>query len=311
MPSRLTIGITTKNRRASLNRCLSSLALAARLEPEVLVFDDGSVQAVEEQLTDEARAVGPQVLRDPAAAGYIAGRNRLVRNAQGGYVLLMDDDARLMSGEAVEHAIQVLDADPSVAAIAFAQAEADGRPWPAAMQPSRASKPVIVPSFIGFAHLVRREAFLDLGGYREEFAFYGEEKDFGLRVLDAGLRIVYLPSALVIHDVDPGGRNQQRYLRHVARNDCLMSLYNDPFPRVLWTMPARYALYFRMRRGWRIRDRWGGAWLAGDLMRRLPASLVRRRPVSRRTIARWTELKRGETPYAGPTTNAPQHLPTN
>lgn len=296
---RLTIGVTTKDRSASLNRCLASLSLAAHLEPEVLVFDDGSALPVEEQITDEARGIGARVLRDPSVVGYIAGRNRLARGAHGSYVLLMDDDARLMSGDAIDLAIRVLDGDPSVVAIAFAQAEPDGRPWPAAMQPSLAADPVVVPSFIGFAHLVRRDAFLALGGYREEFEFYGEEKDFGLRALDAGLRIVYLPSALVIHDVDPGGRNRQRYLRHVARNDCLMSLYNDPFPRVLWMLPARYALYFRMRRGWRIRDPWGGAWLARDLLRRLPSVLSRRRPVARRTIARWRELKRVHTRYSG------------
>lgn len=300
MAVRLTVGITTKNRAASLNACLASLAFASGLDAEVLVFDDGSTPPVEAQLTETTRRIVDTVLRDPDAPGYIAGRNRLVRQAQGPHVLLLDDDTRLVSADAVERAMQVLDRDASVAAVAFAQAEPDGRPWPAGMQPSQAADPVVVPSFIGFAHLVRRETFLALGGYREDFEFYGEEKDFGLRVLDAGLRIVYLPSALIVHAVDPAGRNRQRYLRYVARNDCLMSLYNDPIPRVLWMLPARYALYFRMRRGWGIPDPWGGLWLARDLLQRLPSVLSRRRPVTRRTIARWAELKRGDTPYAEP-----------
>lgn len=309
MAIRLTIGITTRNRTTSLNACLMSVALALLLDTEVIVFDDGSTPPVDAQLTDTTRPIVDKVLRDPDAPGYIAGRNRLVRYAQGAYVLLLDDDTCLISEEAVEQAIRVLDADPSVAAVAFAQAEPDGRPWPAGMQPSRATEPVVVPSFIGFAHLVRRDAFLALGGYREDFEFYGEEKDFGIRVLNAGLRIVYLPSALIVHAVDPSGRDRRRYLRHVARNDCLMSLYNDPLPRVLWMLPARYALYFRMRRGWGIRDPWGGAWLAGDLIRRLPSVLSRRRPVARRTIGRWAELKREAAPYVAPTTPLAAHRP--
>lgn len=300
MPPRLTIGITTRDRPGSLTACLASVGLAAGLEPEVYVFDDGSTPPVEEQLSGEARRVVSRVLRDASARGYIAGRNRLVQQAHSPYVLLMDDDARLLAGSAVERAVQVLDGDPSIAAVAFAQAEPDGRPWPAAMQPSPATAPVLVPSFIGFAHLVRRETFLALGGYREQFEFYGEEKDFSLRLLDAGLHVVYLPSALIVHAADPAGRDQRRYLRHVARNDCLMAIYNDPLPRMLWMLPARYGLYFRMRRGWRIRDPWGGLWLACDLIRRLPAALAIRRPVSRRTIASWTALKRGETPYTLP-----------
>lgn len=300
MESRLTIGITTRNRSASLNACLASLALAGSFQPEVLVFDDGSAPAAEQQFTDEARRVVTSVLRDPSAPGNIVGRNRLVRNARSPYVLLLDDDASLISVEAVRDAMRVLETDPSVAAVAFAQAERDGRPWPEKMQPSPATKPVFVPTFIGFAHLVRRDAFLAIGGYREEFEFYSEEKDLTLRLLDTGLHVVYLPSALVAHVPDPAGRSPQRYLRHVARNDCLMALYNDPLPRVLWMLPARYALYFRMRRNWRIRDPWGGWWLARDLLRRLPSVLSRRRPVARRTIARWAELKRSQMPYVGP-----------
>ena len=300
MDPRLTIGITTRNRPKSLDACLRSLSIAAPFEPEILVFDDGSEPAAEQQLSEEARRVVTKMLRDPSAPGNIVGRNRLVRTARSPYVLLLDDDASLISVEAVERAVEVLEIDRSVAAVAFAQAERDGRPWPAKMQPSPATVPVLVPTFIGFAHLIRRDAFLAIGGYREEFEFYSEEKDFTLRLLDAGLHVVYLPSALVAHVPDPAGRSPVRYLRHVARNDCLMSLYNDPLPRVLWMLPARYALYFRMRRHWRVRDPWGGLWLARDLLQRLPSVLARRRPVKRRTIARWAELKPGQTRYAAP-----------
>ena len=61
------------------------------------------------------------------------------------------------------------------------------------------------------------------------------------------------------------GRSQHAYLRFVVRNDCLNALYNDPLPRVLWMLPVRYVLYFRMRRGWRIRDPWGWIWIAREV----------------------------------------------
>ena len=184
----LSVGITTRNRPDALRACVASLPVIARFHPEILLFDDGSTVPAETQVADIPVAV--RVIRDTASPGYIVGRNRLVTEATGAFVLLLDDDTRLLSAESVEAAIGVLRADPRVAAVAFAQAEADGRPWPAHMQPSVARVPAVVPSFIGFAHLLRRSVFLELSGYRESFEFYGEEKDYCLRLIDAGLELL-------------------------------------------------------------------------------------------------------------------------
>jgi GT2 family glycosyltransferase len=295
MTPRLTVGITTKNRQEALTTCLASLDVLRALAPEILVFDDGS---------DPPASTGQAlVLRDDASPGYIVGRNRLVRAASAPRVLLLDDDTRVFSRESIEQALDVLDADPRVAAVAFAQAEADGSPWPSDMQPSPATYSCIVPSFIGFAHLLRRDVFLALGGYREDFIYYGEEKDFCLRLLDAGYRTVYLPGARVGHIPSPAGRSRTRYLRFVVRNDCLNALYNDPIPRVLWTVPVRYLLYFRMRRGWKIRDPWGWLWIAGELTPHAARALFRRHPVSRATIRLWQRLKKSPIPYPSAETN--------
>lgn len=286
----LTVGITTRNRPDALTACLASLSAIAHLDPEVLVFDDGSQPPVN---------APDRVIRDGSSPGYIVGRNRLVREAAGEFVLLMDDDARLIGAAAIDDAIAVLQSDADVGAVAFAQAEADGRPWPAAMQPSAAQIPTVVPSFIGFAHLIRRDRFLALGGYREAFGFYGEEKEFCLRLLDAGLHTVYLPRALVAHVVDPNSRDRKRYLRFVARNDCLNSLLNDPLTRLAWMLPARYALYFRMRSGWKIDDPWGGVWLLREIATQLPDVWKARRPVSRGTLKEWRALRIEQRAYRG------------
>jgi GT2 family glycosyltransferase len=184
-----------------------------------------------------------------------------------------------------------------VAAVAFAQAEADGRPWPAAMQPAPVTAPARVRSFIGFANMVRRDVFRALGGYQDLLGFSGEEKEFCLRVLDAGYSVVYLPGARVVHVPDPSGRDRRRYLRGVARNDCLITLINDPWWRVLWMLPARAAMYFRMRRAWGIRDPGGFLWLLRELVRTAPAACRERRVVSSRARRRWRGLGVNGEPY--------------
>jgi GT2 family glycosyltransferase len=296
MIPRLTVGITTRNRPESLNTCLRSLRLLDVLSPEILVFDDASSPPAIETITVDLPNL--RVLRDETGPGHtVVGRNRLVREASSAAVLLLDDDARVLSRESIDQALAVLDGDPRVAAVAFAQAEADGRPWPARMQPSPVTAPCLVASFIGFAHLVRRDVFLAVDGYREDFNYLGEEKELCLRFLDAGHCIVYLPEARIGHVPDSKGRDQARSLRLTVRNDCLTALYNDPMPRVLWTVPARYLLYFRMRYKWRVRDPWGWLWIARELIGRGTAIAGRRRPVSRATLQKWQQLKRSP-PYS-------------
>jgi GT2 family glycosyltransferase len=299
-PRRLTIGITSRERPHAIIRCLESMTAVAALDPEVLVFDDGSPVPVAEQLAGRTFPLPYRIIRDDSAPGNIVGRNRLMREASSDRVLLLDDDAALLDNGAVERAMRVMEADAGVAAIAFAQADRHGRPWDSAMQPSRSLESCVIPAYIGFAHLLRRDVFLQLGGYRESFVFYGEEKDFCLRLIDAGHRTVYLPDALVVHEPDPGGRSKQRYLRYVTRNDCLHTLYNEPLSRAAWMVPARLVVYFRMRRVLNVSDRWGWAWIAREIAANAGSIVRERRPVSRATVLHWKRLRRAPEPYRIP-----------
>ena len=291
----ISVGITTRNRPESLNACVASLAVAADLIEDVMIFDDASEPAA--VVTIPAALAGRvTIMRDAAAPGYIVGRNRLLQRAAAPLVLLLDDDTRILSRESIIEALDVMRRDPSIAAVGFAQAEADGRPWPAAMQPAVAPYPCFVPSFIGFAHLLRRDVSLTLGGYRDSFRFYGEEKEFCLRLLDAGYRVAYLPGARVGHLVDPVGRDQTLWLRYVIRNDCLSALYNEPLTRVMWLLPARLALYFRMRHAGNIADPGGAFWILRELAAQLGDVRRRRRPVKRSTIRRWRALRTSPPP---------------
>jgi GT2 family glycosyltransferase len=294
----LTIGITTRNRPAALRRCVASIrgvlgASGAALE--LIVFDDNSDVPAAEQLGDAA--AGLRVIRDARGVGYVAGRNALVSAATHDLVLLLDDDAVLMNASAVDRAMAVMERDARVGAIAFAQAEPDGRPWPESMQAGRGTLAATVPSFIGFAHLIRRSLFLEQGGYRSDFVFYGEEKDYCLRLLEAGYRVVYLPDALIGHIIDPGQRDQRRYVRFVIRNDLLQSFYNEPWPLVAVGLPIRLLRYRRMAASIDGGDAGGLRWIVGELRRSMPEVRRRRRPVSWGTIREWRRLSRTVVPY--------------
>ena len=296
---RITVGIATRNRRASLLRCLASLALINDLIEEVLVVDDTSDVPLGD-LTPYAPpnlAGKMHVIAQPGRQGPIVARNATVRLARTECVLLMDDDAYVIDAGAIRRGVELLMAHRDVGAVAFAQAEADGTAWPAAMQPSLATRTCCVPAYIGFAHLLRRSVFLELGGYLEPLHFYGEEKDYCLRLLNAGFTVVYVPEARVAHVPDQSGRSPARYLRYVIRNDCLSALYNEPLPLPLATVPLRLLRYAAMRRHGGVQDEGGLRWILGELAAAFPSACRDRRPVAWRTFMRWRRLRASTPPF--------------
>ena len=289
---RLTIGVVTKNRPASLRECLQSLAVLGDALAEVVVVDDTSDVPIDTAIVNLPPTVAGllRVIRQTRHEGYIVARNTIMRDASTDYVLLMDDDAALLEGGSILDALRVLDAHPHVGAIACAMAERDGSPWHPATQAAPVNYTCYVPTFIGFAHILRRSLFVELDGYRESFHFYGEEKDYCLRMLNAGFDVIFMPGARVVHAPDPAGRSQSKYVRYTIRNDCLFALYNEPLPLALLTVPVRLGRYLSMSRG--FDDRGGFAWIVRELVRQLPSIINGRRPVSWTTVRQWRRVGR-------------------
>jgi len=301
--ARISVGIATRARPESLVRCVASLACLGELLDEVIVVDDGSPVPVEPALRgglSNAMRAKVRVIRFDPQQGTAAARTTCVRAARSPWVLNLDDDTEMLSADAVQTAVRTIGADPSIFAIAFAQATADGDPLPPAAQPGRADRPCYVTCYIGFAHLVRRDAFLALGGYRAALIIYGEEREICLRALDAGWHVVYLPDARIAHLADPAGRDMRRYLHLTVRNGVLSSIYNDPLPLLMVRVPMRLAAYFRMRSGWKVQDPGGFLTILGWIWRDLGGALKQRRAVRWATIGRWRRLNREMLLYRGP-----------
>jgi GT2 family glycosyltransferase len=299
----VTIGICSRNRPESLARCLRSLALVEPLVDRVFVYDDGSTSPLEPVvrgiLGDD---LPPRVtfIRSETSDGLSVGRNRIAREAATPWVMNLDDDAMLVSAAAVGDAAAVLASDASVAAVAFAQSDAEGTPWPAGAQPAPVDYACCVPSFIGYAHMLRREAFLAAGGFREGMRMHGEEKDLCMRLMERGWRVVYLPRARIAHLADPAGRDRAEYLFLTIRNDVLGGVHNEPLPVLAVSAPARLLRYFRMRRGMELQDPGGFTRIVRALARDLPAAWRARRGLSLGTWRRWRRLQRERPPYVPP-----------
>jgi GT2 family glycosyltransferase len=303
-PKPLTVGVCTRERPDALARCLRSLRAIADVAEAVVVVDDGSRSPVEPivraALGDDAPA-GLRFIRNDVSRSLAAGRNRIASEARTPWVLNLDDDAAIVDPEAIHRALRVLRADPKLAAVALAQGDAEGKPWPPHTQPADVDYACYVATFTGYGHMLRRDALLAAGGFREALGINGEEKELALRLLDAGWRIVYLPDAVVAHLADEAGRDRRRYLHQTVRNDVLGAVYTQPFP--LWPAGAlvRLRRYFAMRTGWRIDDPGGFRQVVGTLARDLPAALRDRTPVRWSTLRAWRRMTtRPPEPYRAP-----------
>ena len=292
---KLTVGITTRNRLDSLVRCVRSLSIISDFVDEVIIVDDCSDHPVEGPLREgigENFKPPIKVIRHDQNYGPIVARNTIAKTAAANLILSLDDDAVIIEPNGIKQAVEIMQKDESVAAVAFAQAEADGNPWPKSMQPSPMKYPCYVAAFIGFATLLRKDVFLSLGGYRSLFHYYGEEKEYCIRLLDAGHKVVYLPDALVSHLPDPSGRSQQKYIRHAIRNDCLGAIYNEPLPIMMLSIAFRIYAYLRMVRQSQTRDSGGLSWIIREVFSSLPEVWRDRHPIRWATFIEWRSIKK-------------------
>jgi glycosyltransferase involved in cell wall biosynthesis len=219
-----TILITTRNRRDDLRNAIRS-ALEQTADTEVLVIDDGSTDGT----ADVVRAEFPQVRlhREELPSGYIVQRNVGAELARAPVIVSLDDDAVFTSPRTVSQTLSEA-AHPRVGAVAIPfvdvhksdeiqqRAPDDRRIW-------------TTSTYRGTAHALRRDVFLMLGGYRTSLVHQGEEQDYSLRMLNAGM-VTRLGRADPIHHLESPYRDLEgRYLRG-ARNDLLHGWHNVPFP---------------------------------------------------------------------------------
>jgi GT2 family glycosyltransferase len=228
---RVTVVVMTRDRRADLARTLPCH------EAPVILVDNGSTDGS----VGFVRAALPQVtvVALPANGGAVA-RNIGVSLAATPYVAFADDDSWWEPGS-LARAVDVLDTHPRAAVVAARVLvgcdEADD-PICAAMAAAPLGRAADLPgpSVLGFlacAAVVRRAAFLEVGGFDDVVFFGGEEERVALDLAAAGWGLAYVPDLVVHHHPspvrDPAARTVQ-----AERNRLLTAVLRRP-----WGVVAR------------------------------------------------------------------------
>lgn len=282
----VTVLITAYNRPDELRTTLRALRRQTYPALELFVIDDRSAESLEPVV----RAEWPDArfVRNATNVGYIVNRSRGMAEAQGGYILTLDDDSCPVAPDAIAHAVARMEQEPEVGVLAFRVHEGIAPPDLAGPAP----REQYTFAFIGCGVLMRADVARALGPYRDEFSYYKEEAEYALRAIDRGARILYVPTLVVHHRVSPIERSVARIMAYSFRNSVWTALLRLPMPLVAVEAPWKVVIgAVEMARQGSVR--WF-AWGVASMVRGLPRVLRDRAPISDSAAQTYQALRFGQ-----------------
>ncbi|MFL5898174.1 MAG: glycosyltransferase family 2 protein [Solirubrobacterales bacterium] len=210
--------VVNTNGRDYLLACLAAIERThpPGVEREILVLDnasgDGSAEAVR-ALGGEIRLVALE-----RRTGKAENDSALMREAEGRYCLLLNEDSELRPG-AVETLLSAMEREPKAAAATPQLLDSDGSPAACAWRfpgvgtalagalflhrwltvQSRGRQVRSVDWGQSSALMVRREAAAQVGYMDPQFFVYYDECDFAKRLRESGWHSLYVPAAEAVH----------------------------------------------------------------------------------------------------------------
>jgi N-acetylglucosaminyl-diphospho-decaprenol L-rhamnosyltransferase len=204
--------------------------------PPIVVVDNASTDGSAEMVAYEFPAV--RVIELPENWGAAA-RTLGAQHVEAKYIAFSDDDSWWDAG-ALTQAADTLDAHPGLALVAASiHLDSEGRLEPACAgmassplpaEPNLPGPPVL--GFIACGAVVRRSAFLQVGGFDPRFGVGGEERLVPIDLAAAGWDLAYVDEVVAHHRPD-SKRDPARRRRVVTRNDLWSAWLRRPLDSVL------------------------------------------------------------------------------
>ena len=280
MLNQIGIGIPTRDRWDELALTLDQLAAYGLGACETIVIDDGSREPAPQSLRD--RFPGVRFERAAQPRYVTGGRNDLARMLSSPLFLQVDNDSFPVQGD-LAAACAWLETQQDALGLAFVIAERDDY-----LEAVRALplEPAPCHYYIGCGVLLKRELFLQLGGYEEELEYVAEEIDVTLKAESHGLHVYQYPTVVVRHLRSPTSRDAGTRAALAIRNELLIAGLHYPFGSLLLRWPS---LIMKA-----LVQRWfpAGAILKGavEAAKRYPAIWRKRKPMRLDSFLRWKRM---------------------
>lgn len=267
--------------------CLQSLKNLTYSNYQVILVDNGSSDNSGESLARQFPEV--HLLQLESNRGFTGGCNTGMREAlenNADYILLLNNDTTV-APDMLEQLVMTAGMDEAIAIVnpKILFADAPDRIWYAAgsytwwrgaasyhykkRESQSPDHPQTITFATGCAMLLRAEALTKVGLFDERFFAYGEDVDLTARMLKAGYRAMYAPSAKVWHKASYTVKRQQGFpyaVRLSIRNELLLMTKHTTFwqrPIFLLVFSIRRFLYFILLGVWKKDLRISWAAIAG------------------------------------------------
>lgn len=198
--------IPTYNRPFALTKCLETLTQLDYHEFEVIVVDDGSPESLQSVIIPFQSRLQITLI-EQKNQGPSAARNTGAKLAKGDYLAFTDDDC-LPTPNWLRILAEGLQLNPEHLVGGKTLNALSNNPY---AKTSQAIIDVVYNYYHSNAKPLRffasnnmavsRVAFLDLGGFNDNFRT-AEDREFGDRWLQAGYSLTYLPEAVIFHAHD-------------------------------------------------------------------------------------------------------------
>jgi GT2 family glycosyltransferase len=283
----------------ALTRLLESLAGEA---DEVIVVNTGPPAPEVEEAAAVARVIEPG-----ANLGYAGGGNLGAREATGDVLVFLNPDTVARPGAVAALAARAAEPDVGIAMARLLLLDrpdtlnssgnvlhVSGMAWAGGYgEPAESLhevRDVAYPS--GAAMAIRRELFVELGGFTDELFMYQEDLELAWRARLRGLRVVVDPAADVLHEYEFGRNPRKLYYLERNRLYFVLTAYSGRLLALAAPMIAAGelgTLALAVKEGWAREKVAGWRWLVrhGSSVRRRRRETQALRRVRDRELARW------------------------
>ena len=201
----VSVVVVTYNSSALIGECLKSLSSCQEIK-EIIVIDNASPDQAVSRVVITDNFSGVKFVANQKNIGYGAAVNQGARIAKGEHLFFMNPDVIVPHGT-IEKLVAFMESHPDCGACS-PYIQTPTKPWwyswivlrmPVAFARSSKKSPYKVKFLLACATLVKRDFFLQLGGFDERFFLYYEDRDLGYRIREKGKFNYVVPSSSVIH----------------------------------------------------------------------------------------------------------------
>jgi GT2 family glycosyltransferase len=301
--------IVTWNSKKYLLTCLDKLSTQIFHDFEVILVDNGSEDGTVDGLYEKYPTLDLHIQRSSSNLGFALANNIGAHIAQGKWLTLLNADA-FPEPNWLEKLLHAADESPGYTIFTSRQLQANapdlldgagdayhvtGLAWrrdynQSSKEYGRQKREVF--SACPSAALYSREAFLNVGGFDEDYFSYFEDVDLGFRLRLSGAKCLYIPEAIVHHVGSAStGKRSDFSVYYGYRNMIWTFVKNMPSPLIWIFLPLHIAailffgVYLTLRGQGKVIFK-----AIFDAIRGLPKMIEKRKVIQKNMKIKWHEL---------------------